>query len=299
MSSISDPDGRYVIVKCEVDNRELVIVSVYLPSQLTLSNFSDLITKIAGMIQTMDSENVIWCGDFNLVLNHSLDTKKGTHHRADAGVRLNSLMEAHELTDVWRAFNPHTKRYTCFNKTTSTLSRIDYALASPSFLTAITDMSIGATYQSDHSPLHLSFCFDNENRGWAHWKFPNFLVHNHKLKGHLVALIQDLQKLNVGTDPAVLWDTIKAAIRGEAIKFLGEVKQKKCNQIESLEQEIAQAVFDHDQADSVDMVYHYQSKTDRLQIELDETYTSIDAQTFAYRKARKHYEFGKPTQYFL
>ena len=300
VSSVVDEDRRYIIAKCEIGNQEFVIVSVYIPVHFPAVALSELLSKIADIVQDLEVENVIWCGDFNVVIDPNLDAKNTNHHPSEhSRKRLAAVMDAHDLTDVWRALNPYAKRFTCFSKVHSTLTRLDYMLASPSFMTAVTDMDIGASFQLDHSPLYLSFSFDSETRGRAHWKFPNFLVHHPELKGKLVALIQDIRKTNGDTEPGLLWDTIKAAIRGEAIKFLGETKRKRRHLVEALETEIAEAICDRDRAQSEDMRHHYSTKTDRLQMELTDVYTKVDAQINAYRRAHKYYETGRPTQYFL
>ena len=134
------------------------------------------------------------------------------------GKKLNNFMDAHKLTDVFHALNPFAQRYTHF-KRGQTLNRLDYVLASPSILTCVEDLKIGPAFRSDHSPLFLYLELTDEIRGRGFWRFPNFLVHNPQLRGPLIQLIQDIKLTNVNTEKGLLWDTVKAGIRGLSIKF--------------------------------------------------------------------------------
>ena len=78
MSTISDPLGRYIISKIQIDDKLYVFVNVYAPNKDKDS--IQFFKKLYILLQTEDLEcedNIILGGDFNCPLNPSLDKRGG------------------------------------------------------------------------------------------------------------------------------------------------------------------------------------------------------------------------------
>ena len=88
----------------------------------------------------MGNSDVIWCGDFNSVLDRNLDATKVRMSPYSSSV--SAFMEENELTDVWRVFHPQVRRFMFFSNIYRSLSRLDFFLASATFLTRILDADI-------------------------------------------------------------------------------------------------------------------------------------------------------------
>ena len=179
LGSRADPKGWYIVAHVEVEGEELVIVNVYLPAARELEETRTILQNISNAIEEFNSEHVVWCGDFNAVLDPNVDTNK--KHRASNNVAVRNLLLESELTDVWRVMHPSTRRYSCVSRVSGTLSRLDYFFASPCFMTHVLDTTIGAAYRSDHAPLFLQFTLSENERGKCFWKMPDFLIHDTEL----------------------------------------------------------------------------------------------------------------------
>ena len=239
--------------------------------------------------------DVLWFGDFNAVLNAQIDANVPRQSRFS--LSMNNFIENNDLTDVWRYLHPNEKRYTCYTQPTAALSRLDLFLASPTFLTHIVSSEIHPAYCSDHCPISIDFTLAENERGKGFYRIPNFLLQETAYCKLIQQTILDTTRLNQEADPAVLWDLVKAKIRGVTIKYLSESKWDKKCRIEAVEGEIAQAPFERDVADTPDMIEHYSSKVKFLQIELDDIYIALNIQEKEFNIARKYYESGRSTKY--
>lgn len=94
LSSTIDPKGRYIILQCTLNSKNYTLLSLYAPNSRQLPFLRKIITK------TKETQvgGLIVCGDFNLVMNRSLDRSQGGSRTAQ---ELNPLANEEELYDVW------------------------------------------------------------------------------------------------------------------------------------------------------------------------------------------------------
>ena len=78
---------------------------------------------------------------------------------------------------------------------------------------------IGLAYQSDHSPVNISFLMNRNPKGKGLFRFSDFLVEDDKFAEILTNMIEEILRLSHEQvpeehrpSPSLLWDTIKAAI---------------------------------------------------------------------------------------
>ena len=93
-------------------------------------------------VSRINNARVLFTGDFNAILDPSLDMAKGSSGN-QRGKFLSSFIDQHDFTDVWRVLNPDARRYTCFMSNNP--SRLDLFLASPSFLTYVHQAIVGGS----------------------------------------------------------------------------------------------------------------------------------------------------------
>ena len=97
-----------------------------------------------------------------------------------------------------------------------------------------------------------------------------------------------------------MWETIKACIRGDTIRFLARQKIAKKRKIEELEMEIFHAVQDRDQnVEHRDLSKHYSAKVSFLQVELEDVYQAQNAIVQQFYKARKYYQWERSSKYYF
>lgn len=64
-----DPEGRYVVLHVIIDTLEMLIVRIYIPPHSTVS----LLISLIPILSTFATDNILIAGDFNMLLNPSLD----------------------------------------------------------------------------------------------------------------------------------------------------------------------------------------------------------------------------------
>ena len=103
---------------------------------------------------------------------------KGYQHINNPRARQELLYKINELNliDVFRVLNPTLKKYSWKQWGTSKFARLDYFLASSSFLPFIQNVEILPTCYSDHNPISIEIDFSRFQRGRGFWKLNNSLL---------------------------------------------------------------------------------------------------------------------------
>ena len=152
---VVDIEGRYIILKLEIDNSEIVIGNIYAPTQdkeseqlVVLGNFIEQLSEFRDL-------PLLLGGDFNLALDPSMDkrTPSKNDHSKRYREAVRDFMRAYELVDFWREQNPKMHRYTFHRKKQST--RIDYWLITDFIKNAVKGCRIEVGFLSDHSMVTL------------------------------------------------------------------------------------------------------------------------------------------------
>ena len=118
ISTNSDPLGRYIISKIQIDDKIYVFVNVYAPNKDKDS--IQFFKKLNILLHTEDlacEDNIIFGGDFNCPLNPSVDKRGGIMIPRKAVIgSFECLQDELDLVDIWRVNNPETKSYTLSQK---------------------------------------------------------------------------------------------------------------------------------------------------------------------------------------
>lgn len=122
ISQINDREGRFVLVKGKIDQKEVTIFNVY---ALPGSNIT-VFRRIFELITSQTYGTLICAGEFNILLNPSLDTTNRIRRRNLIEKRINKVLKDLGLIDVWRALNGSTPGYTFYSARHTAYSRIDY-----------------------------------------------------------------------------------------------------------------------------------------------------------------------------
>lgn len=81
MKEVNDKEGRFVIVKRKLENEMVTLVNVYDPPEKKHKTFF----KYLSTVIATESEGIVLCGgDFNIILDHKIDTstKRNKTHLA-------------------------------------------------------------------------------------------------------------------------------------------------------------------------------------------------------------------------
>jgi len=109
LRQLCDKEGRYIIVDLEVGELTLTLCHIYAPNTDDPAFFKN----VSEQMLSFRCDEIIIVGDFNLVLDVSIDKAGGkptTHWNSLK--ELKYIQENLDLTDIWRDLNPEVKRYT-------------------------------------------------------------------------------------------------------------------------------------------------------------------------------------------
>lgn len=152
VSEKSDTQGRYIIVKGRIDNTLVTFANVYAPPESDRTFFKSLFHTL-----TSESEGILVCaGDWNTVLNYSIDTTSTKRCKCSKSRDLNMLIRETDLFDVWRSLHTCEKDYTHYSATHQVHSRIDFFLMNVTDRHRVKECSIGTADISDHNVIYLT-----------------------------------------------------------------------------------------------------------------------------------------------
>ena len=116
-----------------------MIVSLYGPNRDNPEFYAELEERISEV----GFENLITGGDWNLVLDFTLDYYNYKHfNNAKAQEQVENLMINLDLLDIWREIHPEMRRYTWRRNTPLQQSRLDFFLISDLLSTYVTEAQI-------------------------------------------------------------------------------------------------------------------------------------------------------------
>lgn len=155
-----DKEGRYILVKGRLDNILVTFACIYVPPESDKKFFAQLFDKIVTF-----SEGILVCaGDWNTVLNYSIDTTSKKQYKLHLTKQLNILIKETGMFDVWRNLHPSEKDYTHFSATHQIHSRIDFFLMNTVDRYRVKDCSTGTSDVSDHNAVDLTIHLNNRRK---------------------------------------------------------------------------------------------------------------------------------------
>ncbi len=113
-TTITDPEGRFVITSISVHNNLLTIAHLYAPNKDDPSFFH----KLFSLFNNFPSSELIIGGDFNSVLDPLIDRSStaGNGRSCQSTVILKQYMEDYGLGNNWRLNHPAKENTPIFHK---------------------------------------------------------------------------------------------------------------------------------------------------------------------------------------
>jgi len=217
-----DTGGRFLAVDLNTNNMTYCLANYYGPNTDTIGTLEQFISVL---INRPPRTNYIIGGDWNAVLSNDLDKGgAGAHKNKKCGSLIKEAMEELGLIDIFRTKNPSSRKYSHFNKTSKSCSRLDYFLISSS-LTTISSSNIDHGYASDHSYVNLQIVGEDlVKQGRGYWKINNSYIKEPEYETGIQEII-DYNYSNNFDSVGGVWDVIKIKIKEFSIKY--GAKRKK------------------------------------------------------------------------
>ena len=192
-----DPNGNFIIIELTILGKKITLVNLYGPND----DKPQFYNTIQQYISEFGNEHVVWCGDWNLVLNSDLDTvdyKNINNPRARNTVI--NIIDENGYVDVWRVLNDTKKKFTWRRLIPDRKqARLDFFIVTEDMFTLVHDSDIVPGYRTDHSGIILKIKLQENERGRGYWKFNNSLLKDTNYVTTVKTVIDDtinLYKIN-------------------------------------------------------------------------------------------------------
>lgn len=236
--TISDKEGRFVLVKGQIEGEYLTLLNVYNPPE----EGTNVIEKIMDLIIEYAQGILVLGGDFNLLMDKKLDAQSELKHKAHKDTSMmKKISKEIGLSDVWRTFNKTERDYTYFSQVTGKYSRLDYFFMFSKDLNRVETIKIGPIHLSDHAPVQMRISINHRKKSCI-WRLNNSLLKEEDFKLKIRKVIKDYVELNdtAEINSIILWEGLKAVLRGEIIAYASFKKKQMSQERIKLEKEMTQ-----------------------------------------------------------
>ncbi len=110
--TISDTEGRYLLLDVTVYDTRLTIANIYGPNEENEEFYEEVVTKI----ESIPNDHRICAGDFNFVFDVNLDKIGKPETNAKNRDIVRTWMEETDVIDVWRFQHPEERKFTWHGK---------------------------------------------------------------------------------------------------------------------------------------------------------------------------------------
>lgn len=150
-------------------------------------------------------------------------------------------MREFNVVDPWRFLNPGKRAYSFFSHVHSTYTRIAFFLVTNRLLTSTSDCKYDAIVVSDHASVSMKISFQKFNNMRPPWRLDTHLLLDNDFVNFLSERIDFFFQINKTPEvtASVLWETMKAFIRGEIISYRTFQKKSMKEKLAKLSQRIA------------------------------------------------------------
>ena len=175
LDSFQDGEGNILQLLINFGTFKLNLINIYAPNKDNPNFFS----KIVELAQNENADHVMICGDYNLVLNPSIDCQNYTSiNNPQARQKVLQMINDLDLIDSFRCLNKNVKRFSWRKKNPLKQGRLDYFLTSNTMLDMVDSCDIKPSYRSDHSIIEINICISSFVIGRGTWKMNNSLLKN-------------------------------------------------------------------------------------------------------------------------
>ena len=292
---IADPEGRYIILKACIQDKDFVLINVYAPNKdKDQVNFCNNLLSILQNENLDSVDDIILGGDLNCPLDPLLDKKGGASTKRKSVIScVDDFKSKLDLIDIWRSKNPDAKSFTWSQKSPPVFCRLDYWLISNNLSDFVELTEIIPAVRTDHDAISLELGkLENELKGPGNWKMNCSLLDDEEYEEDIATLFPlwtaDGQKEL--TDDRMIWDWIKYNIRAHAIQY----SKRKAKELE-LQEKLSRAKSKLEKNPNDHDITYYNVLQGRLESFYEEKTKGVIIRA----RAKWHEHGEKSTKYFL
>ena len=217
-----------------------VIINIYAPHKKRekVVFYNKLYNLLNKFTSNITEENIIICGDFNSVLNNSLDIIAGAPHDIGEIDLFVSFLSHFDLIDIWRSFNKNAKDFTWFRNNPFIARRLDYFICNKATFLKTTKVNHIYMSCSDHKAIFLEIKTEQFKRGPGIWKFNDDLLNDKCYLKEINNFIDVFLLSNTNKDPCLQWELLKNEIKAQTIQYCNLKNQNRFSETKELLNEI-------------------------------------------------------------
>ena len=235
---IKDINGRYVLISGVLYGERIMIGCIYAPNTYDRDFYSTLLADVSSL----SSSYTILAGDWNCVADPEADHKPPSRAKLSKMSRaMREVCSDLDLFDTWRVLHPKERDFTFFSNPHKSFSRIDYIYTSRQVLDRVEKCTIGSRLLSDHADISVlitpPFCQPNTRR----WRLNPSILNSPAFVEYMEMQIEQFLLINDNddTNPSILWETLKAYVRGAAISYCSARKKEALKNQIDLEKQLS------------------------------------------------------------
>lgn len=245
ITEINSECGNYIILICRIHTEVFAFVNIYGPNRDQPTFF----TKVFDHLKDIEVEHIVVAGDMNFIVDHETDCLNYVReNNMNAKRAFLQLADDFNLVDIWRYFNPITRKYTWNRRNPFKCGRLDMFFISEHLISNVENTDIIPGYRTDHNAITLSIKTKKQPRGNGLWMFNISHLQNEDYVNRIKTCITDTVKqyaipiyrkeyyadfLNYPTvqltiSDCLFYETLLMLLRGESVSFAKQnAKQKK------------------------------------------------------------------------
>ena len=204
---------RILISQITVEELTLFIINIYGPCNLQEKKkfLETLNNEVTSIYKKFTSDNIIVCGDFNIVINNDLDIISGNPHHSSIVTNFKNRIDSLQLNDSWRLLNGNRKQFSWSSNSPFTARRLDYIFVTDSLFSFCTSSNILNLGFSDHNAVILDLNFSTFKRGTSCYKFNVKLLSRADFVNEAKKEIKRINETEL--EPVLKWEYIKSSIK--------------------------------------------------------------------------------------
>jgi exonuclease III len=163
-----DKEGHYILLKGEIDQKEIAVINLYAPH----ANTPNFIKHTLKDIKAYINSNTVVVGDINTPLSSIVRSSKQKINKEILDLKYTT--DQMDLVDVYRTFHPTSTQYTFFSAAHGIFSKIDHVLGHKAILSKYKKTEIIPCIPSDHNAIKLELNNKSKDKNHANsWKLNN------------------------------------------------------------------------------------------------------------------------------
>lgn len=255
ISKHSDPEGRYLIVTCEIHGDKHTLINIYSPPSANMK----YLRNIQKIMNSISAGIILFAADLNQVFTEQ--DRSNLKRKPNVPKELLEFLSLNDLTDVWRQMHPRDEDYTHYSHAQNSYSRLDYFFVSKGRVDDVIASKVQDIVISDHAAVTCTMCPPTNKVLYRIWRMNRKYLKDEEFINYIIKHINEFITISVTTSKEkppvhIIWDAFKAYIRGIIISFSSRKRAELDKKVKQLETAISRAEHLHKKSGlSKDMEY--------------------------------------------